>query len=104
VKNFHRSLFTIGNLGQIWPRKTKNSPFASLAQNDKEKIKLSPLASLAKNAQNQKLLPLLSLAKYDQEKQELSPLVTLAKNSQDHFFENEWNSHGVSVCVTYQLH
>jgi len=35
-------------------------------------------------------------------KQKLSPLVTLARNSQDYFFENEWNSHGVSVRVTYQ--
>ena len=50
----------------------------------------------------QKLSPLVSLA--EKAKQKFSPLITLAKNNQDYFFENEWNLHGVSVCVTYQQH
>jgi len=68
----------------------------------KKKQKLSPLVSLAEKAKKQKNRPLVTLAKHGQEKQKLSPLVTLAKNSQDYFFENELNSHGVSLRVTYQ--
>jgi len=80
----------------------------------KTKQKLSPLVSLAKNDQDQpKLSPLVSLAKNDQEKIKAFTVGNLGKtinfsfgnlaeNSQDYFFENKWNSHGVSVHVTYQ--